>query len=382
MMKAGLLLPGSTMLPLIRHDFLQGLQAALQYAGIDKEVTLVTANINYGINQEQVRAEAEKMFFQEQADILIVYGDQPELSAIQQLALSLNKLVIIVNNGAKYQEDIAPNPVVLYHTLQNVVQCRLTGIHAAAHGAAGVCTSYYDGGYSHVHAMSQAYADHGGKVMFNFVSDYKVKDFHLQQLQAFLQTNPDTPSLLTLFNGDLAWHFLHRLQQLPEAAGKNIFASPMLLDETLAPVYGELNPHFRIGGYVPWTRTLDTEENKQFLQHFRSFAKREGSVLSMHGWENGLLLAHLFHNAPSHEFNGRKIVQLLRDIAINSPRGPISMDNNTHHIIAPAWYVQADPNFQLSVVTCVSQTDDVWKYIAEEKRTGISSGWINTYLCA
>ncbi|MGO4293902.1 ABC transporter substrate-binding protein [Chitinophaga sp. RAB17] len=380
-MKIGALLPKSSFHPLLHHDFLQGMQAYLQLRAVN--TTWFTANIGFGTDAELMLEQAEKMLLENQADVLVLYADQPAVSKIAALAKSLNRLVILVHNGAKYMHEWEPHPVVLSHTLNNAIQCRLTGRYAAGHAKdIAVCTSFYDGGYSHCHALTQSYLENGGSVAYNFVSKYTVPTFDSAPLHEFLTSNAHVQTLLALFNGDLAHCFLQQLQHADAAKDLQVFGSPMLLDETLTNVHGELKLPFRVNGYVPWISSLPNNANQLLKTQFKNHTGREANVFSMHGWDTGMILEHIFNTIDIHHFQAKAIISALGEVTLDSPRGPLRMDSATHHMLAPAWLVQTNEAFELKVISKEENTLEVWQDIVREKIPGGATGWFNTYLCA
>jgi branched-chain amino acid transport system substrate-binding protein len=380
-MKIGVLLPRSTFHPLLHHDFLQGMQTYLQHRQVN--ATVVTGSIGYGTDSTIMLQEAEKMLLEQQSDILIVYADQETVQQIANLAKSLNRLVIAVHNGAKYMHEWEPHPMVLSHTLNNTIQCRLTGRYAANLAKdVAVCTSFYDGGYSHNHALTQSYTDNGGAVQYNFVSQYTAKDFNSAPLHDFLKENTAINTLLAIFNGELAHCFLQQLQQVDITRQLQVFGSPMLLDETITNVHGALKLPFRVSGYVPWIAALDNNANQLLKTIFRNYTNREANLPGMHGWDTGMILEHIFNTANTHQFKARDILASLSNVTLNSPRGPLQMDSATHHMIAPAWLVQTNEAFEPEIIGGADNTPEIWQEIVNEKIPGVSTGWINTYLCA
>ncbi|MFY0256170.1 ABC transporter substrate-binding protein [Chitinophaga sp. 30R24] len=381
-MKIGALLPRSTFHPLLHHDFLQGIQAYLQYQQIKAD--MLTGNIGYGTDADLIAAEAEKMLLENRVDLLIIYADQDTVKKTADLAKALNRLIILVHSGAKYIHDWEPHPAVLSHTLNHTIQCRLTGLYAGKLAPqAAVCTSYYDGGYSHSHTMTEAYIKHGGAIAYNYVSQYKVKDFDTTPLRQFLQTNSDVQTLLALFNGDLAHCFLQQLQESEAAQHLQIFGSPMLLDETLTTTYGTLQLPFRIIGYVPWVSTLNNHQNQLLKTQFQQYTGRDANLPGMHGWSTGIMLGHIYHTTDTHQFRAKDILTAFYDVTLDSPRGHLRMDPDTHHMIAPAYLVQTNEAHEPEVTGSTALTLQIWQEIVQEQSNmAPSSGWINTYLCA
>jgi ABC-type branched-subunit amino acid transport system substrate-binding protein len=380
-MKIGALLPRSVFQPLLQHNFQQGMQAYLQCKQLPVE--LITASIGFGTEPEMMQAQAEKMLLEQQADVLVMYADQEYVQPVAELARQLNRLVLLVHNGAKYKHSWEPHPVVLSHTLNNTIQCRLTGAYAAdISNNAAVCTSFYDGGYSHCHALTQSYTDSGGSIAYNYVSQYKVQEFNAAPLHDFLRANTQVQALLALYNGALAHCFLQQLQQAGFTNDVQVFASPMLLDETLAEVYGALDLPFRVSGYVPWISSLDNDANQLLKSQFLQFSGREANLCAMHGWDTAMILEHIFNTANSHRFRAKDILAGLSNVTFNSPRGSLRMDAATHHMIAPAWLVETNEAFVPKVIGSADNTAQIWQEIINDKTIIPGTGWFNTYLCA
>jgi hypothetical protein len=214
------------------------------------------------------------------------------------------------------------------------------------------------------------------------VSQYKAEEFNAAPLLDFLRGNTQVQSLLALYNGALAHCFLQQLQQAGCTKDLQVFASPMLLDETLTSVYGELALPFRISGYVPWVSSLDNDANRVLKSQFLSFSGREANLGAMHGWDTAMILAHIFDTAGSHRFKAREILAGLAGVSFHSPRGTLRMDQATHHMIAPAWLVQANAALEPEVTGSVEETAAIWQEIINDQTIIPGTGWFNTYLCA
>src|SRR5690606_40035011 len=86
--------------PLLSHDFFAGLQAAL---GKEQEAhELFTGNIGFGTDRNLIYSEAEKLWLEKQVEVLVVFATPPNVEVLYPISQSLNKLLIVVNSGAKY----------------------------------------------------------------------------------------------------------------------------------------------------------------------------------------------------------------------------------------------------------------------------------------
>lgn len=75
MVRAGILLPRSTLFPAIGLDILNGIKSCLKQHGIQDEFIFKTDNIGFGIEEAEIYTKAERMLLQEDADLVIVVAD-------------------------------------------------------------------------------------------------------------------------------------------------------------------------------------------------------------------------------------------------------------------------------------------------------------------
>src|ERR1043166_950 len=116
--RVGLLLPRSTDYPAMGYDILDALKYNLKKRG-NESVQFFSENIGFGEDAAVNYAKAEKLFLQDDADIVIVYSNSINAEALYQLAETLNKPLIILDAGM--QTPLSPVSSHCYHiSLQGV----------------------------------------------------------------------------------------------------------------------------------------------------------------------------------------------------------------------------------------------------------------------
>ena len=372
-MRTGILLPKSSTHPLLGHDFFGGLKAAL---GKEQEAhELFIGNIGFGIDRNLIYSEAEKLWLEKQVEVLVVFATPPNVEVLYPISQSLNKLLIVVNSGAKYPVSWkVPNSVVFLN-LQEWLNSALTGSLAAQEGhKKGVFASnFYDGGYAASHSMSEAYASNGGEILYNFIGKHLLKEFDTAPLKEFLNTSEGPLAVLSLFSGALASGFLEQLEDI----SLQVWANPAFLQE-LAQGDRHTFPSV-LQGYVSWMPQIEIPQNEQFLQRFEQHSGRKATAMALLGWESGNLLQLIAASEGARKAD--VLIDLMKKTPLESPRGILQLDPETHHFFGPSWHVMLkEGNWNLSP----SAEDQAHTY--KEHMAAMPSppqtGWVNTYLCS
>jgi branched-chain amino acid transport system substrate-binding protein len=380
-MIAGVLLPKSTTVPLISHDFMGGLRSFLQTHGLSDDISLINENIGFGVDSKVTMTAAERCILDEGADLLVVFADYPRVADLFPLARHVDKPFIVVGHGAKYPGLSAPPPNVLFHTLAEVLHSWLAGKQAAALGdQTAMVTSFYDGGYSLGHASSEAYRQHdAGEMAYVFVSPHMAGAAQYEPMERFLTDHPEVRTLLATFSGDQAHHFLDRLGKVPHADKLVVWGSPMVVDPSLVQLFGDLHIPFTLKGQVPWMSELDRQENHTFTKAFMTDAKRAPSHAALLGWDTGLLLADVLREGAE---GGAAYVRTWKGKTLPGARGPLTLDPQTQYILSPSYTVRADASFGFSQGGPTEGWEEIWPVMMRARPVPENTGWINTYLCS
>ncbi len=384
MLRAGLLLPRSTLYPSLGIDFYNGFKELLKKQQIKDDIVIVTDNIGFGINEQEIYTKAEKMILQDDIDLVILFADVVITELLQPLFSATNKILLTVNFGANFPENWTPGATAITHSLNFCWHSSLTGNLAAqeTNEQAINIISYYDGGYRQCFCMLNAHQTNGGIPLSNHITNIKTENFTLEPVFSALKENANIKTLLCLFSGDQAERFYTEISGNAEATDLNIYVSPMMLDEQLKkPAYNEKNINY-IKGYVPWLSSLKNEANISFQNHYLEATGASVNYFSLLGWETGLLVNEMKKQLDTGNKNAAKIIDVLTGITINSPRGWIKTDPATHYTFGPSYLAEYTALSEIKITSELSNAEDSWQQFTKTKLSaGESSGWRNTYLC-
>ncbi|MFL5743250.1 MAG: ABC transporter substrate-binding protein [Niastella sp.] len=377
----GILLPGSTLYPSIAIDFLQGVRCCLKLNGAG-DIALHNMPVGYGINEAEVVAQTEKLLFTHDVDVVLAYVDHRLAQRLSPLVAAAGKLLVITNAGAHYPPTGTTYDNTLFHSLNHNLYSFMTGRLCGSVPAAKkaiTATSYYDGGYQHCHAMTNAYTTAGGEIQYNFVSHYKKQEFNLNPLAAFIQNNPAANALLCLYSGDMARCFYEQIAPLQQQFDLQLYGSPMLFDNTPGD-FKETNPYVReIKGYTGWLPSLDNEHNSRLTTFFQKEHNKAANLFSLQGWETALLInAFLQQQAEGDTVTGA--IEYIKKEQVQSPRGQLRITDG-YAVTGPAYQVTATGRLEVQVQKVVEDCTPAWNDMISQIPDTTFTTWNNTYLC-
>ena len=380
-MNVGMLFPSSNAHPALGLDFIAGLKTFFIKQAIDKEINLLTESIAFGGAEKEVYAKAEKLLIVDDVDILLAFIDERTLTILKPLLYATGKLMIVINAGANYPLNWVPQANIVHLTLQHAFCNWLTGSLAAEKAGKNAATisTFYDCGYLHTASIVKAFEKNGGTVMFNFVNQDKYDEsFAVAPLTDFLAANETTQILCTL--DSLPASLFYAVMNKAEV-GKDLqlFVSPMMLEQKALINIGD-GFSFSIGGHTPWNISAENEGNKIFIETCRE-NKKNATIFSLLGWETAMIVTHIFKQAPDDYSNGAALVDGLKTVQFDSPRGGLELDEETNFFLAPVYKCTIAPHTSLIKTTVVDEYKSEWKNFVEEPTGGVISGWTNTYLC-
>ena len=384
MLRAGLLLPRSTFYPSLGIDFFNGLKELLKYKQIKDDFLLTTDNIGFGVNEQEIYTKAEKMILQDDVDLVILFADVMITELLQPLFSATNKILLTVNFGANFPENWTPGTTAITHTLNFCWHTSLTGELAAkeTNKQAVNIVSYYDGGYRQCFCMLNAHQVNGGIPVYNHITNIRTEQFTLDPVLSALKENTDVSTLLCLFSGDQAERFYAEVTRNTELSRLNIYVSPMMLDEQLNLSAGKTESVCHVKGYIPWHSSLKNEANISFQKHYNENTGNKANYFSLLGWESGLLLHEIKKQHDTGNTNAANIIVALTNIVVESPRGRIKTDTETHYTYGPAYLAERSKLSDIKIVEELNGADGSWQKFTKTKlSSGETSNWRNTYLC-
>ena len=366
--RIGLLLPRSTDYPAMGFQIIEGLRSHLDYMGNDA-YKLFTENIGFGENASLNYARAEKLFLEDNVDVVLAYSNSINAEALYPLAEALKKPIIILDAGMQMPETVSD---YCYHiSLQGVHACRMAGQMAGSgNRKVLMATSFYDGGYRGPWGYDRGLSEAGGSVCANYISGYKVTEFSIEPYLGLLQQS-GAASVGACFSSYLAELFFKALNEKKDTATPlPFYCSPFMAEEQML-----VKCDFPGGEFftvVPWASTLQNEQQELFRKMLPGQAP---SIFHLLGWEAAIVATRAHEQGAA----------TLKNFSYESPRGKVTIHPGTHYSYAPLYKGRITGNENgkcvLEIMERIPVDADDHEKIMQDKPDEIASGWKNNYLC-
>lgn len=382
MQNIGLLLPRAPYYESIAFDMNAGFKAGIKHFN-NNDIRLVTDNIGFGTDKQQVYRAAEKMLMDDDTGIIFAYCGMRTAQLLRPLFNSANRLLVVLDSGASLPQEWPVSPNILYVSLHNSLGARLASKRATLDGinTGGMVTDYYDAGYLHTLALTNGFTENGGVISFNHATAYRREEFTMEPLLGHIEKNPDS-CLLNLFSGDYAeWYFA----DMKKYFGDNVppvYMAPFMLEENM--LARSLYAGTKNKGVAAWAKQLDNAQNKSFIQLLDQ-AGREANLFSLLGWEAATISNTATRLWAQNVRHGMDTGEAIKAETFETPRGTMKFHQATNTSLSPMYEASLEDNGQgnnkLVVTGIINDTlADYEKMIIPELGETVS-GWFNSYTC-
>lgn len=364
------------MFPKLAMDFLNGLKETFKDSENGQiNPKLLIESIGNGTDDDLLR-QIEKMFLQEDADVIVTFCSYFMLDKLVTIANSYKKPIIHVSLGARVLKKTHVSPYVLYQSLNLSHSSYLSGKLAAetSEKRGALLSSFYDGGYHTAEAFVSGFTDFGGEMVYSYVSqmDYRQDDFK-SMVDGVKKAQPGV--LFALFSYKEAARVLEVIAE-SELNSLKTMALPLMVDENIT--VSDIHPD-NIQSIASWAFETGSKEMYSFETNYKQHYAENPNIFSVLGNEVGTIIINALHN------EGRvpqEIGSYMRSKTIFSPRGELRY-TELNESIPKVFKVR-----QLSIQneTChnqvIAEIDSAESEIIYEKMENTPiTGWRNPYIC-
>ncbi len=379
--KLGVLLPRSQIYPAMGANLLAGLRLALAGEGVPP-TTLVAAESGFG--QSMAEERAKQLLQWEQVDLLIGLLGVNVAAALQPLVEARGCPCIAVNCGENIPRAHELYPLLFQHTLGLWQANYALGQWAAATlgTTALISQSFYDSGYDLPFAFRLGFEHAGGQIAFGLLSHVPPDRGSFDQL--FQQAATLRPDLIfASYCGPAASQFVRAYAEAGLADRIPLLGSGMLTDAPLLAEQGAAALGVRTAR--AWPETPTTSVGHAFAAAYHAQHQQLPDGFAILGFELGLLVAQALAAVHPAQTAPDQLRKALAEAAADGPRGRLAFDPQTRST-APATIFLRE--VQLGAAGCSNVevaellAPDAADSCFEPARTGLRSGWLNTYLSA
>ena len=324
--KVGLLLPKSGPYAALGKEIEDGFTMALEEAGKTEEFKLVTedseAKPQVGV------AKARKLVLQDEVDAMVGIVSSAVLGAVRDFVDGSKVPLVVANAGNDEATGKNCSRYITRVSFSNAQVNRPMGEWMARIGIKKVYTLApdYAAGHQMIDAFAASFKAAGGEIVGSEYTPFgKTQDFgpYLTKAKA---ASPD--AIYVFYAGKEAITFVKQYDSFGLKKDIPLYGSGFLT----SPLYVAAEGPAAIGvttalHYVP---TLNTQENKDFVQAFRAKFNRAPSEYAVQGYDAGRVLVEAVKAGAT---DRASIAEQLSKVSYVGPRGPLTIDPATNNVV-------------------------------------------------
>lgn len=177
-------------------------------------------------------------------------------------------------------------------------------------------------------AFKEAYTAAGGEIVGEVYPPLGNNDY-----SSYLTTirGSGADAVYGFFAGSDAVRFVQQYEQYGLKKKMPLIGSGWLVSEDLRPSMG--NAPEGIKASIFWDYSLQTKENKAFIADYEAKFGERPTIEALEGYDAARIIAEAVKTLKGDVSDPKKVVEAISNVSFTSPRGPISFDKETHHII-------------------------------------------------
>jgi len=325
-LKAGLLLPYSGVYAALGKEIDEGFMLALEEAGMTNAISIVREDTE--TKPPVGLAKARKLDLEDKVDVIAGIVSSGVLAAVRDYVDGAKLPLIVANAG---NDEITGQRCSKYITrvsFSNAQVNRPMGKWMYEKGVRKVYTIApdYAAGHQMIDGFADAFKAAGGQIVgADFTPFQKTQDFgpYLTKAKA---ANPD--AIFVFYAGSEAISFVKQYDSLGIKKDVPLYGSGFLTSALYVDAEGPAAQGIIAAlHYVP---TIDTPENKAFVNAFKGKTGRNPSEYAVHGYDAGRALSVAVKGGAA---DRESLAAALSKVSYTGPRGPLKIDPATHNIV-------------------------------------------------
>lgn len=301
--------------------------------------------------------KVRKLVEQDQVDMITGIVRSDVLAAVRDAVHEAKKILIVANAGADVVTREKKSPYIFRVSFTNWQIAASQGeVAARLFGKKAVTLNPdYQAGKDNVKGFRDTYEKAGGKILKEIYFPLGNADFapYLAQVK---QLNPDVVYAFAAGSDAVRlvkqWKEYGLLGQIP------IISNGFMVEEdVLAAVGADAVGHYSA---LSWAYSLDTPENKAFIEKFRKKYGVAPDVYAAQAYDAARLIVEAVNQVKGDTTNQAALMEALKKVTFRGPRGEFKLDPTTQNIIL-TMYIRQVQNVDGKPTNVVRETIKDWK---------------------
>jgi branched-chain amino acid transport system substrate-binding protein len=307
--------------------------------------------------------KARKLVERDRVHMLGGITATPVAYALRTYVIEKKMPTVIMTAGADELTQKLRSEYIFRASFSNSDSSHPLGEWAYKHGyrKAVIIALDYGAGYEHIGGFARTFTDAGGQVIQEIYVPIGAPDYapYLSQIRR----DADVVSV-AIFGAD-ALRFVLQYQEFGMKEKIPLIGKWPLTDEVFLQRLGNAGIGIVTSGH--WTSTIDTPQNKRFVEAYQARYKRPPSAYSEQGYEGAQVIAQALDAVKGNAESKEAFMAALRKVEVDAPRGRVRLDafQNVVHTIYIQKVVKKDGRLEHAVIASYPNVSQFWKWSAD-----------------
>ena len=314
-------------------QFAAGVKAFQKLHGTEaagKEVEVIIKDVG-GPNPDVAKRLAQEFIVRDKVDILTGFGFTPNAAAVASIATEAKVPMIVMNAAAENLTAASSYMVRTSFSLPSLVRPMAEWAFGEGHKKAYLIVADYRPGRDVEAAFLKVFPEIGGEIVGNvrtplMTVDFapymqKAKDLRPEMIFAFVNGGAPMASFLKAFK-----------EKGLEKEGIVLVGTGDLTTEPDLPAVGDAADGL-VTSY-PYSAEHDSDLNRQFVKAYKEARGPDTMPMIMAvGAFDAMAVINAALEKTGGDTDGRKLIEAMKGMKLESPRGPIRIDPETRDIV-------------------------------------------------
>ncbi|HZS02875.1 MAG TPA: ABC transporter substrate-binding protein [Chloroflexota bacterium] len=329
--KIGLLQPYSGVYAALGESTTNAVQMYLDSVGNSaggRAITIIKED--EGSAPDEALRKARKLVEQDQVDIVAGPVSSANALAIRDLFHDTKNLLIVTTAGANDITRARKSPYIFRASYGNFQVHYPMGqyLYNKVGHRFMLTAADYAAGREVAAAFKQGFQEAGGELVGEIYPPFPNTDY-AAYLTQIAQARPD--ATFSFYAGSDAVNFVKQYAEFGLSRDVKLTGSGFMLEQDTLPAQGQA----ALGGITAlhWALTLDTPENKAFVDAYRQKFNKDPDVYAVHGYDTARIIVEALNQTQGDASNKDRLIEAIAGVKFTSPRGSFEFDPETHNVV-------------------------------------------------
>jgi branched-chain amino acid transport system substrate-binding protein len=337
--KIGLVLPYSKVYAVLGESITQGMQLAFErdrWTVAGRTIELIKEDDE--VNPQVGLRKTKKLIESDRVDFVVGPVSSGVLAAIRDTVHQARRILLVANAGNDEISRERCSRYIFRTSFSNWQPNWPMGGWVAEHVAreAYLIAPKYSAGFDMMRAFKETFVPAGGKVVGEDYTPFPVNEDFAPFLTKIRQASPKV--VYAFFSGSQAVRFVKQFDEFGLKAATRLCGAGFLTETDVLPAQGASALGIVTGHF--YSTLLDNPANKQFVREFRAKFGRTPDAFAVQGYDTARVIVLALTATAGDTQNQDRLIEALRAVDFDSPRGRFRFDPRTQNVIQPFVYVR------------------------------------------